>query len=336
MYSFKNDYSEICHPEILKFLLENTKEQFEPYGKDRYSIETQDIIRKITNSSADVHFLSGGTQTNLVLISSVLKRHEAVICCDTGHINIHEAGSIESRGNKLLQCPNVDGKLTVSAIEEIVESHPDEHMVKPKLVFISQATELGTIYSKTELKRLKETCEKHDLYLFIDGARLGASLESKEADFSLEDIAKYSDAFYIGGTKNGALLGEALVLVNDHFKRNFRYNIKQNGAMLAKGAVVGMMFYKLFTDNLFFTLAEHANKLADLIQDEIVSKGYKLFVKSTTNQIFPIFTNELIEKLKKDFDFHVQGKINEKESYIRLVTSWATDEKEVKKLIKQL
>ena len=332
MYSFKNDYSELCHPEILDFLVKNAKEQFDAYGYDRYSSSASNLIKKLTNPNADVHFIAGGTQTNIVLISSILKRHEAVICCDTAHINVHETGAIESKGIKLLTCQNVNGKITPNSVEDVVFLHTDEHTVKPKLVFISQATELGTTYTIEELANLRQICDKYNLYLYVDGARLGSAIQSIHG-VSLKEISKIADAFYIGGTKNGALFGEALVLINNEFKKDFRYYIKQNGAMLAKSAAVGIMFYKLFNDSLFFKLATHANVQALIIQDALVKKGYKLKVLSNTNQIFPILPNSLIEMLKKEFSFHIQEKINDNESCVRFVTSWATDEKEVKRLV---
>lgn len=337
MYSFKNDYSELGHERILNGLLKISNEQMEGYGLDSVSDAAKKLIKnRFALGNADIHFLSGGTQTNLVLINSALSSIEAVIACDSGHIFVHECGCVESGGNKILTAKNKDGKLSPFDIETIYKAHTDEHMVKPKLVYISQSTEKGTVYLKRELKSLFEICGQLNLYLFMDGARLGTALTSDGMDIKPEEIHEFCDAFYIGGTKNGSPLGEALCIINENLKENFRYYLKQHGAMPAKGALIGSCFKTLFEDNLFFDLARRSNILARKIEKAIVDKGFRLSSLSPTNQIFPILPNSKIEDLLKSFDFHVWEKFDENNSVIRLVCGWATDENEVDRLIAAL
>ena len=272
----------------------------------------------------------------MIAISSFLRPHEAAIAATSGHIATHETGAIEATGHKVITVEAKEGKLTPALVEKVLENHTDEHMVKPKLVYISNATEIGTIYYKEELKALYEYCQSRKLLLFIDGARLGSALAAEDNDVTLFDMANYSDAFYIGGTKNGALLGEALVIVNDYLKEDFRYFIKQKGALLAKGRVISIGFIELFRERLFFELAEHANQMAKLLNGGIERAGYCTLTKSTTNQIFPIFPNEVVEELKKQFDFSEWERIDDNQVAIRLVTSWATPRAEVEKFCEYL
>lgn len=335
MYSFTNDYSEGAHENILKALVDTNMEQTTGYGEDIYSERAKDLIKeKINNQDVDIHFVSGGTQANLICISAFLRSHEAALCADTGHINVHETGAIESSGHKVVFKNVSDGKLTKEDIAEVLEIHSDEHMVKPKLVYISNSTEIGTLYNKQELTELSKFCRANDLILYLDGARIGSALMSKENDLTLEDIANLCDAFYIGATKNGGLLGEAIVLCNDKLKSDFRYSIKQKGALLAKGKVLGIQFLELFKEDLFFDLAKHANKMADELSKGIKEAGYNFKIESSTNQIFPIFPNEIIEKLQQEYSFMIWEKYDEKSSVVRLVTSWATDEEKVLEFIK--
>ncbi|MBL4930322.1 threonine aldolase family protein [Clostridium paridis] len=337
MYSFKNDYSEGAHPRILNTLLESNLEQTEGYGEDKYSLKAIEILKsKIQNDNIDIHFFVGGTQTNLTAISAFLRPHEAAIAANTGHILVHETGAIEATGHKAISVTVPDGKLRPCDVQLALDEHTDEHMVKPKLVYISNSTEIGTIYSKTELEDLSNFCKEKKLILFLDGARLGSALCSTDNDLSLSDLARLTDAFYIGGTKNGALLGEALVICNDSLKEDFRFHIKQKGAMLAKGKVLGIQFLELFKDDLYFELASHANKMADLLKEGIDSMGYKYLIASPSNQIFPIFPNSVIEKLKGNYSFIVWSKVDDNFSSIRLVTSWATNEQAVKDFIHDL
>ena len=311
MYSFKNDYSEGAHPRILETLLRTNLEQCEGYGKDTYCEEAENLIKnKLNNESIDVHFISGGTQTNLIAISAFLRPHEGVISADTGHIFVNEAGSIEATGHKVISVDVVDGKLRRDDILSVLSKFTNEHVVKPKLVYISNSTEIGTIYKKSELEELSKVCRENKLLLFMDGARLGSALSCKENDLTLEDISKLTDAFYIGGTKNGALLGEALVICNKDLQEDFRYHLKQKGAMLAKGRLLGIQFIELFKDDLFFEIGKHENDMADILRDGISRLGYEFLVDSPSNQIFPIFNNNIIRELEKNYGFNIWEKLN--------------------------
>lgn len=330
MYSFTNDYSEGAHPRILQALLETNLEQANGYGEDQYSLEAVELLKqKIGRHDVDIHFIPGGTQTNLIAISAFLRPHEAAIAPVTGHIEVHETGAIEATGHKIIIAQGQDGKLNPSDVGQALEFHTDEHMVKPKLVYISNSTEIGSIYTKAELMALSSFCRQHDLILFLDGARLGSALTSIQNDLTLNDIANLVDAFYIGGTKNGALLGEALVICTDSLKEDFRYHIKQKGALLAKGRLLGIQFRELFRDNLFFELADHANQLAQRIQDALAEMGCSFLIHSPSNQIFPILPNQLIKELQQDYVFSTWGKVDANHSVVRLVTSWATPEEVV-------
>jgi len=264
MYSFNNDYSEGAHPRILNALMETNLKQEVGYGEDSYSLKAIELLKqRIGRTDVDIHLLTGGTQTNLIAISAFLRPHEAAIAASTGHIFTHETGSIEATGHKVLSTETADGKLTPAHIQSILDEHTDEHMVKPKLVYISNSTEIGTIYTKSELEQLRDFCQANHLILFMDGARLGSALCSAENDLTLSDLTALVDAFYIGGTKNGALIGEALVICQDSLKEDFRYHMKQKGALLAKGRLLGIQFLELFRENLYFELATHANHMAD-------------------------------------------------------------------------
>ncbi|PHV70066.1 threonine aldolase [Sporanaerobium hydrogeniformans] len=337
MYSFKNDYSEGAHPNLLEGLMKYNLEQVEGYGLDSWSEKAREAIKgKLENEEVDIHFLVGGTQTNLLAISAFLRPHEAVIATTSGHIFVHETGAIEATGHKVITVKGKKGKLSTEDIEEVLIYHTDEHMVKPKFVYISQSTEIGTIYTKAELEALSEYCKKQNLLFYMDGARLGSALTAEGNDVSLKDLARLLDAFYIGGTKNGALMGEALVICNPSLKEDFRYHIKQKGALLAKGSVLGIQFLELFKEDLFFELADHANRMAALLRQAIKEEGYSFFTDSPTNQIFPIFPNLLIEKLQATYDFYKWEKWDEGHSAVRLVTSWATPEEKVRDFIKDL
>ncbi|MBY0147387.1 low specificity L-threonine aldolase [Neobacillus niacini] len=337
MYSFKNDYSEGAHPRILNALLETNMEQDEGYGEDRYSRKAIELIKgKIGTEDVDIHFISGGTQTNLIAISAFLRPHEAAIAVSSGHILGHETGAIEATGHKILSVVGENGKLSPSDLQGVLDGHPDEHMVKPKLVYISSSTEIGSIYSKSELQNLHDFCQRNQLILYMDGARLGSALCSEENDLQLSDLPNLVDAFYIGGTKNGALIGEALVICRDSLKEDFRYHIKQKGALLAKGRLLGIQFLELFRDNLFFELASHANKMAGRIREELVKSNITFLTHSPSNQIFPILPNAVISKLQNNYAFHIWEKVDSDSSAIRFVTSWATKEEEVTSLIEDL
>lgn len=337
MYSFMNDYSEGAHPRILELMLKANFEQNTGYGEDRHSRRAAGYIRHLLEpTKADIHFIPGGTQTNLIVIAAALRPHQCVISAETGHINVHETGAIEATGHKVVAIPTATGKLTTEAIQKAVEHHSDEHMVQPKMVYISNSTELGTIYSKAELQALHDFCHSHDLLLFLDGARLGSALTAAENDLNLADVARLTDVFYIGGTKNGALLGEALVISHEELKRDFRFIIKQRGALLAKGFVTGMQFEALFADGLFFELAAHANKMAAEIAEALTALKIPFYAPPQSNQLFPILPDEFIERLSHKFAFSRQARIKAQHRAIRLVTSWATTAEGVEALITAL
>lgn len=334
MIFFRNDYSLGAHPKVLKALTDTNMEHTVGYGLDQYCDAAGERIKELCGTgNADVHFLMAGTQTNLIALAAFLRPHHAIIAADTAHICVHETGSIEATGHKIYHVPNVNGKILPQQVEEAYLIHTDEHMVKPKLVYISNTTEIGTVYSKDELTALKAVCDKYDLLLFCDGARMGCAITCPDSHLTLADMAALTDAFYIGGTKNGALMGEALVLTNDSLKEDFRYILKQRGGMLAKGRLLGVQFLELFKDDLYFILADHANKMAQKMQTSMKEKGYKFFVDSPTNQIFPIVADKQVSDLKKEISFEVWGKYDENHTIIRFVTSWGTTEDEVSKLL---
>lgn len=334
MIYFTNDYSEGAHPKILEKMMEANLEQNTGYGMDVHSDRARAYIkRELQKEEVDIHFIPGGTQTNLLVVSSFLRPHQCVIAADTGHVNVHETGAIEATGHKVVTVPHRDGKLTPEGIKEVLKSHAGEHMVQPKLVYLSDTTELGTIYTKQELMAIRELCQEEKLLLFLDGARLGSALTSKDNDLTLKDIAELTDAFYIGGTKNGALLGEALVICRQELKEDFRYFIKQRGAMTAKGFVLGLQFEVLFQEQLFFELGAHANRMAEKLAAAIAKQGFSFYTPVCSNQLFPVLPDELIDRMAQEFGFLVQEVLDEGHSVIRLVTSWATPESNVDKLI---
>jgi len=335
-FSFKNDYSEGCHPQILESLLRNNLDQQAGYGEDDYSKKAKDLIKnKIEAQDADVYFVSGGTQANLIVISSILRPYQCVISAVTGHILNNETGAIEATGHKILSIEKEDGKLFPSDIIPVLESHQNiPHQVMPKLVYISNSTELGTIYTKKELQDLSAFCKKNNLYLFMDGARLGHALTSEISDLELKDIAQLTDVFYLGGTKNGALLGEAIIVNNKILQEDFAFNIKQKGALLAKGRLLGIQFLELMQNDLYFGLAKNANQQAMKIKNALSERGVQFLSDTYTNQIFPILDNQIIEVLSKKFEFYVWKKVDENLSAIRLITSWNTNNTAVEEFIK--
>lgn len=335
MISFKNDYSEGALPEIMEALVKTNLEQTVGYGMDEYCAAAVAKIKEaIGCPEAQVHFLVGGTQTNQTCISAFLRSYEAVIGVETAHINVHETGAIEATGHKVVTVKGVNGKVTPKDIWDAVAFHSDEHMVKPKMVYISDSTEVGTIYYKKELEAISACCKELGLYLYLDGARLGSALTAEGNDLSLADIAALTDAFYIGGTKNGALFGEAVVLVNPELQREFRYSIKQHGGMMAKGRLLGIQFDCLFTDGLFLKAGAHANRMAAKIKKGFEACGVDFLTDSVTNQQFPILKQEEVDVLAYDFLFEYNGSVGEQGQVIRFCTSWATTEEQVDCLIK--
>lgn len=338
LYSFLYDYSEGCHPAILTALNEGNLVQQPGYGDDIFSAAAKDLIKKEADAPhAHVYFVSGGTQTNLVVIHAALKSYEAVISADTGHINVNETGAIEATGHKILTIASADGKITPAQIQEIADNyHHFPHVVKPAMVYISNATETGAIYSTEELKNISQCCRKNKLLLFMDGARLAAALCSEDNDLTLADVAQLTDVFYIGGTKNGALLGEAVVINNPALQEGFSFHLKQRGALLAKGRILGIQFQTLFSNQLFYQLATHANACAKTIAQAAIEAGYSFLTKPQTNQLFIILPYDKIKKLQEKYAFYVWKKMDEDRACIRVVTSWATDKKMVDAFINDL
>lgn len=339
MISFMNDYSEGAHPRILELLLQSNLEQNTGYGEDIHSEKAKEYIkRELKRNDVDIHFIPGGTQTNLLVISSFLRPYQCVIAADTGHINVHETGAVEATGHKVVTVPAVDGKLTVAGIMKALNNHEGEHMVQPKMVYLSDTTELGTIYTKAELTAIHDLCREHGLILFLDGARLASALTCRMNDLTLEDIAKLTDVFYIGGTKNGALLGEALVICREDLKQDFRYLIKHRGAMMAKGFVMGIQFEALFEartgkEPLYFELGRHANTMAEKIAEALQGCGFAFYATVSSNQLFPILPDDMLDPLSKEFIYSVQARVDREHTAIRLVTSWATAADNVDQLI---
>ena len=338
MIQFQCDYNEGAHPLIMERLMSTNMEQTVGYGEDLYCEEARQLIKQACKcSSADVHFLVGGTQANTTVISHLLRPYQGVLTAVSGHINVHETGAIESTGHKVLALPTADGKITANQIEEAMQAHLQEdgpgHMVQPGMVYLSFPTEIGTIYSHTELRSIREVCDKYSLLLFVDGARLGYGLCSPECDITLPELTQLVDVFYIGGTKVGALFGEAVVIVNEALKKDFRYSIKQHGGMLAKGRLLGLQFTTLFTDNLYFAISQQAIDEAMRIKSALQTKGIAFLIDSPTNQQFPIFNKKQLAALSDDFLFSVWRQIDEEHTAVRICTSWATKRENVDKLI---
>ena len=341
MIYFNNDYSEGCHEKVLEALIRTNLEQTPGYGEDIYCARAAEKIKALCGKEdMAVHFLVGGTQTNLTVIDAALRPHQGALCPVSGHINVHETGAVEATGHKVLTVPSDDGKITAAQVAETVKLHWEdssfEHMVQPKLVYISHPSEMGTLYTKQELEDLSAVCHKLGLYLFLDGARLGYGLTAKGTDVTIEDIARLCDVFYIGGTKVGALFGEAVCITAPALKEDFRYLIKQHGGMLAKGRLLGVQFDALMTNNLYLNIAAYANNLADQIRDTLEQLQIPVQVPGITNQIFPIFTDAVLEELAKDFSFTEMGRVDETHRAIRFCTSWATTQENVQKLCDRL
>lgn len=323
IYSFKNDYNTIASKEILDAITKYSDEQNIGYGCDYHTKNAVSLIKKaIKNDNADIHLLIGGTSTNTIAISSVLRPFQAVIGVSTAHINVHETGAIEATGHKVITVSGVDGKITSAEIIEVLKKHTDNHMVMPKMVYISNSTEVGTIYSLEELKDLYKTCKKLGLYLYLDGARLASALTASTNDIKLSDLAKYTDMFYIGATKNGAPIGEALVIINDDLKHHMDYMIKNKAGLLAKGYITGIVFETLFTEDLYFKYGRIANEAAMYLKKELKNLGYELTSDSYTNQLFVKFPNDLIKRIKDDYLFEVEE--YQDYSIVRLCTSYNT------------
>lgn len=329
MIYFNCDYNEGAHEKILERLVQTNREQTEGYGCDEYcSTARKLILEQCQSEDAAVHFLVGGTQTNATVIAAALRTYQGVLAAQTAHINVHETGAIEAGGHKVLALPSENGKLTAGQVEEAYQAHVSddshEHIVQPKMVYISQPTELGTQYTLAELEALSAVCRQNHLYLFVDGARLGYGLTALDNDVTLPDLARLCDVFYIGGTKVGALFGEAVVITNPALQEDFRYVIKQQGGMLAKGRLLGIQFLTLFENNLYMEIASHANELAEQIREVFRRKQIPFLVESHTNQLFPILPDSVLEKLDQKYCYSYQQRIDEEHSAVRFCTSWAT------------
>ena len=337
MLYFHNDYNQMCHPAILSALDTYKTYQMPGYGADDICARAADLIcKQCGTDDLSVHFLTGGTQTNLTVIAAALRPHQAVIAAGTAHIQVHETGAIEAVGHKILAIPTVDGKISATQIESLVCSHLNdankEHTARPKMVYISDSTELGTIYTLEELQAISAVCRKYGLYLFVDGARLGYALTAKDNDITLSDLAKLTDVFYIGGTKVGALFGEAVVISNPEIAEDFRYLIKQRGGMLAKGWLLGLQFVALLEDGLYWKIAKQANCHADKLRDKLLELGYSFYVPGSTNQIFPILPHKLLDELSRDFTFSEECGMDDKSRAVRFCTSWATTDEDIQSL----
>ena len=341
MIYFNNDYAEGCHEQVLQALIRTNMEQTPGYSEDKYCAAAAAKIRKLCGrEDVAVHFLVGGTQTNLTVIDAALRPHQGALCADSGHINVHETGAVEATGHKVLPLPSTEGKISAEQVRKAVLLHRAdgafEHIVQPKLVYISHPTEMGTLYTLSELDALSAVCKELGLYLFMDGARLGYGLMAKGTDVTMEDIARLCDVFYIGGTKVGALFGEAVVIGNPALKEDFRYLIKQHGGMLAKGRLLGVQFDALMEDGLYFKIAAHADKMADKIRAALDELKVPYLMPGITNQIFPILPDTVLEELAKSICFTEMERIDETHRAIRFCTSWATPEENVQALISEL
>ena len=326
MINLRNDYCYIAHPRVLENMQKFSNDINVGYGLDSHSQRAKELIRReIGSFNNDIHFLVGGTITNKIFISHVLKPYEAVISCDIGHINVHETGAIQ---NKILTVTNVNGKITSQGIVKVLKEHTDEHMVKPRLVYISNSTEFGTIYTLDELKEISKTCKENNLIFFIDGARLGSALTSSYNDVSIKDLPSLCDAFYIGGTKNGAILGEALVINNLELSKDFRYSIKHYGGMYSKGFIAGIQFETLFEDNLFYEIARKGNELGRYLEAELKRINIEIYMKTETNQVFILIDENKVDELQEEISCEVFGKVENK-TIIRFVTHYLLEKEDI-------
>lgn len=341
MLSFTCDYTLGAHPKILERLVETNMEQLPGYGNDCYCESAKEKIRKACECpDAEIWFLSGGTQTNATVIDAVLQKYEGVISAQTGHINVHEAGAVEYTGHKVLTLPAHEGKIRAEELKTLLKTFwsdgSHEHMVFPGMVYISHPTEYGTLYSKAELEAISRVCRACEIPLYLDGARLGYGLASYAADVTLPMIANLCDIFYIGGTKVGALCGEAVVFTHKNAPRRFLTLIKQHGALMAKGRLPGIQFDALFTDDLYFTISRHAIEMAELLKKGFAEKGYSFFLHSPTNQQFIILENSKLEELQKKVSFEIWEPLDAEHTVVRFATSWGTTAEEIEELMELL
>ncbi len=341
MLHFECDYINGAHPKILERLIETNNDSLSGYGSDKYCDNAKRKIAECCgNPDYDVELLTGGTQTNAIVIATMLKDWEGVVSAVTGHINAHEAGAVEYTGNKVIPLPQKEGKINADDLKNLIvnfyndDSH--EHMVFPGMVYISHPTEYGTIYTKNELKAISDVCHEYNLPLFMDGARMGYGLMSKASDLTISDIAELCDVFYIGGTKVGALCGEAVVFTKNNRPKHFLNSVKKRGALLAKGRLLGVQFDTLFTDNLYFNISRHAIEMAETLKEIIKEKGFEFYINSPTNQQFFIIDNDRMNKLREKVVFSFWEKYDDTHSVIRLATSWSTTKEDLEELRKLL
>lgn len=338
MYSFTNDYNETAHPKLLSALLETANQKHIGYGLDSYCDNAAERIKKLIQSPhSSVHFLPGGTITNLTLIAHILRPYQAVIAADTAHIAVHETGAIEATGHKVftIKC-DTDGKLTPALIKPVLEQHCDEHMVQPKLVYISNTTEVGTIYTQTELQQLSEFCKENQLYIYLDGARLAMALTAEDNDLTFPDLAKLTDAFYIGGTKVGAFAGEALVINHPILNQDLRFSIKQKGALMAKSWILGAQFLTLLNDDLYLKLGNKSNQMANQLKAIFTQCGFTFSVPPQTNQIFVNIPNQLASKMTEHYRVYHCGYPDDQHTCLRFCTSWSTTDDNIQAFEKKL
>lgn len=335
---FNNDYNQIAHPVVMEALQSAAQESYGGYGMDDCCAAAEEAIKKHLNKpEAKVHFLIGGTQANYTMITAALRPYESVICADTGHIHVHETGAVENTGHKIEAIVGKDGKLTAAQIkkkaQEFADSDVQEHITEPKMVYLSFPTELGTIYSKQELEEISQVCREYGMYLFVDGARMAYGLGSAQNDLTLEDFARLTDAFYCGGTKCGAMFGEALVITNPALQSHFRSYMKQNGAMLAKGWLLGLQFKALFASGAYFELGKTADAYAMKIRKAFLGQGIPFHVDSPTNQQFVVLSNAQVNQLAEKYIFENEGRIDENHTCVRFCTSWSTKAEDVEALL---
>ena len=341
MIYFDTDYMSGAHPKVLERLIQTNTDQTPGYGTDKYTAHAKELVKEACGTpDARVYFLVGGTQTNSTVIDGVLDRYEGVLCAESGHINVHESGAIEATGHKVLTLPSYDGKVSAEDVSNFIKTfYSDdtyEHMVAPGMLYISFPTEYGTIYSLSELEDLSNACHEANIPLFIDGARLGYGLAAEGGDVTLKDIARLSDVFYIGGTKLGALFGEAVVITNPNLLKHFTPLVKQHGALMAKGRLLGVQFEALFTDGLYDTISKECVQKAIRLRNIFTARGYKVEVDSPTNQQFFRLPNEVVDALKREVSFEMWGPRGETESVVRFVTGWTTTEEHIDQLEKIL
>lgn len=337
-FSFQDDYSEGCHPQILDAMVQSNLVQQAAYGNDEYSLQAAKLIQQaVGNEQAAVHFVASGTLANLIVIASALRPHEAVIAAGSGHIAQRETGAIEATGHRIITMPSSDGKLTPDDVLAAMNANAAfPHMTRPRMLYVSNATEFGTVYTGAELRALRQSCDEHSLLFFIDGARLGTALAAQKSDIDLSEIAKLADVFWIGGTKAGAIAGEAIVIINPDLIHDFAFHVKQRGAMLAKGRLLGIQFQELFTGGLLASGSQHANAMAAKLSEGIVKHGYALAASTDSNQVFALLPDSVIAHLSEAFAFHPWQQREDNQSVIRLVASWATGADQVDAFIKRM